>query len=376
MSPNPSLVAILATGDEITNGDILNTNAKAIANALTDLNINVGMHASAPDDDNSLTQAIRFLLNDHAVLITIGGLGPTSDDRTRFALNSILGTELIFDAQSYQKIQARLNTLNLPIPESNKQQCLFPKGATILMNSNGTANACYSQHNNQHIFMLPGPPSECLPLLQEQVIPLLKQLNLSKTRHRKHWLLLGVSEGSIAALLDKEIERHPEVSIGYRVDHPHLEIKLWSENKTALDAASNALEVHFQEKIISHEKQTAAEQVRLLLLKKNLSLQVCDQATGGLLQTQLQQPRTWQAVTFDNNEPLKNNVLGVAVDGLSSYWDTRTSATDTQLTITLTYQGSRECILKTLPCRSRRLTHYAVELICLAILNWHAKHLH
>ena len=89
-------IALLSTGDELVNGDVLNTNSQHLARQLLDHAIQPGLHITASDDQNQIESAMRFLLADHAGLIITGGLGPTSDDRTRFALEAVLNTRAGF----------------------------------------------------------------------------------------------------------------------------------------------------------------------------------------------------------------------------------------------------------------------------------------
>src|SRR5262249_55359345 len=126
MNINQPKIAILATGDELTTGDILNTNGQIIAQTLKDHGFLMGMHVIASDDENEITEAINFLLHDHPILITIGGLGPTSDDRTRFALSRAINQPLVFNEASWNHITSRLTSLHLHVHEANKQQALFP----------------------------------------------------------------------------------------------------------------------------------------------------------------------------------------------------------------------------------------------------------
>jgi nicotinamide-nucleotide amidase len=83
-------IALLATGDEITNGDILNTNAQIIAQKLFSNGMHVGLHMTSPDNTNEIEASIQYLLKTHHALIITGGLGPTSDDITRYALSKAI----------------------------------------------------------------------------------------------------------------------------------------------------------------------------------------------------------------------------------------------------------------------------------------------
>ena len=97
-------IGFLATGDELTTGDILNTNGQTIARILFEKGFELGSHVIAPDEESSIVNAIKFLLQNHSIIIITGGLGPTSDDRTRYALAKALNKHLIFHMPSWEKL--------------------------------------------------------------------------------------------------------------------------------------------------------------------------------------------------------------------------------------------------------------------------------
>ncbi|GAB4223864.1 MAG: hypothetical protein Tsb005_20020 [Gammaproteobacteria bacterium] len=235
-------VALLATGDEIINGDILNSNTRDIAQQLIQHHIQPGIHMTVSDTQTEIEHAIHYLLTQHEALITFGGLGPTSDDRTRFALSQALNQPLCFHEPSWQhnikrmqEYAQRRGIVLTEIPECAKQQALFPEHATVLTNHNGTANACYFWADEKFICMLPGPPNECMPIFIEHVLPCLMTASYNNQLIRKSWWLTGASESAIAELLDPIARQFPTCSIGYRFHRPDLEVKLVSADEQALE---------------------------------------------------------------------------------------------------------------------------------------------
>ena len=136
-------IAILATGDEIIHGDTLNTNSHAIAHAINSEGLALGLHVSSSDNENEMLGCIEFLSQKHDTIILLGGLGPTSDDRTRFVLARFLKTTLVEFPKALAHIQARITRANLSLNPGNRQQALFPSGAVLLPNPHGTAMGCY-----------------------------------------------------------------------------------------------------------------------------------------------------------------------------------------------------------------------------------------
>lgn len=239
----PNNVAFLATGDEIVAGDILNTNAQSMAHSLFNEHVYVTEHRVVRDDEYYITQSILSLLENNDALIITGGLGPTLDDRTRFALARALEKPLEHREEAWQTIVQRFNQRYgmIEIPTSNRQQALFPQDAEILLNPHGTAAGCMCRHENKFIFMLPGPPKECLPMFNEYVFPVLQRERFGGKFYFKNWFIVGVGEGYIAEKLEEAL-LGLNCHTGYRASENRLiEFKLFAADQSTLEKGINAV---------------------------------------------------------------------------------------------------------------------------------------
>jgi len=222
-------LGFLATGSELVTGELLNTNSQIMADASLQHGIHIGEHILVDDDQTNIQEAFRFLLSRHDGVITTGGLGPTSDDLTRNAIAQVLNLELVFSPESYERILNRLMKKFgwdiHKIPKSNKNQAYFPAGSRIIPNLNGSADACEIKFKNKIIYLLPGPPKECLPLFSEDVLPSLLNSNFGSEKKLYRWRLQGVPEAQMAELLEHELKKY-NLIFGYRAHSPYLDIKL------------------------------------------------------------------------------------------------------------------------------------------------------
>lgn len=237
-------IGFLATGNELVEGDILNTNGQAIAKILVEQGLTIGMHVVTSDRENEIAAGLNFLLEHHDTIIVIGGLGPTSDDRTRYVLSQVIDKKLIFDEVSWQNILARFAKINRVITQEmepgNRQQALFPEKAIILPNDNGSAAGCFVEHQNKKIFMLPGPPAECLPMFEEFVLPKLL-IDATDKIIKLRWLLTNAIESEIAERVDKALKDYP-VTTGYRASKPDLEVKIYAPVTMDLSVVRNIVD--------------------------------------------------------------------------------------------------------------------------------------
>ncbi len=358
-------IGLLATGDELTRGDVLETNNFYMAERLQSHQIEVGLHVTASDEHADIEAGMRFLLDQHDVLIVSGGLGPTSDDRTRFALGAVLQEELIFFETAWENIKTRLQKLNLSIPENNRLQCWFPKNTLIFPNHNGTAAACQISRPGKEIFLLPGPPFECYPIFEKNVLPFLIENNYAQHFFHREWLLLNVSEGSIAHELDP-LGENSGCQIGYRVNYPYLEFKCRSQNEAALHNLIKKILPIIKPFVVSTQKQKASLQLNEYIRTAKRYVYIQDNATGGLLSALLLTPETYPFLAINTTKNDQHQVI-IEIKGLDDYW--KKQETLNPLVISIQEAGKEQMFQQTIPFRKERTPLYAVETSCWIILQ-------
>ena len=364
-------VAMLVTGDEIINGDILDTNSAYFAQQLRDHGIPLGQRVSVSDNQSEIESAIRYLLHTHEALITIAGLGPTSDDRTRFALANVVERPLEFNDNAWQWIVDMLTSKGLAIPETNRQQALFPSGSQPIHNPQGTAAACYLKQDRHDIFMLPGPPNECRPIFHAAVLPRFLEAGYAHKEYQKSWLLLGVSEGSIAEQLEKWMTGSHCI-LGFRVHYPYLEVKLRSTDRLALQKLSKKFLAVFKNKLISETNTTASEQLLHHLIHSNKHLSITDNATFGLLEATLSAPETRNTLHFRHKTPkFPTPPIEIKITGLEDYWGENKDRTiQMPLSIHITTPTNIHAIERNVHNRGEQSLKNAVEIICWELLKY------
>lgn len=314
-------VAILATGDELVNGDICETNGAQIAQALSATGVQVALQMAVSDDQVAIVDALHVLLSRHQVVITMGGLGPTSDDLTRFAVAEALGTECQFNADIWSRIQARYQARNMPCPGSNRQQAMLPLGMTVLPNANGTADGGMFEAHGRLVAMLPGPPGECLPIFNEQVLAAVTDFLGVSPRDRRQWLLFNVGESWLADQLAPLLADYPEVEVGYLADFPYQTLKLAHPTQAVPAALIEQIESQFADAIISRDNQDLIDQCKAWLRGLDQPICIIDQVTGGQLQAALQDVDTAPSLVFAHMPPSSDAYQRViSLRGGERYW--------------------------------------------------------
>lgn len=362
-------IGFIATGSEIISGEILNTNGQKMAQAMMSYGMQIGEHIVVDDDESNMQRALQFMLQHHDVVITSGGLGPTSDDRTRFIVADIANQPLVFNEASWQRIETRLAKRNMPIPESNKQQAYFPENATIFINDNGTADGCHVPMGSQHVFMLPGPPRECLPLFHNDVLPALERLGCATDQRLYRWRLMGVSESVMAEQLEQTVGHPFGITLAYRAAYPYLDIKVQLAPDPSRHEVLDAIQKEVAPYLVTTEHSNVSTQLKDTLADFDGVISLCDQATKGQLLAELTTPQTHAHVMrIDEPEQLPKD-FAVLITGLETYWQPQANVFETFVEVTLSHQGQVTTERHPIFLRGQSSMNSAIEFCCFAIMK-------
>ncbi|MBV52897.1 MAG: hypothetical protein CL816_02380 [Coxiellaceae bacterium] len=311
-------VAILSTGNEVVAGDIQNSNTRDIAQRLKDANIRVAIHMAVNDIESDIISALHYLKQQCSAIIVTGGLGPTSDDRTRFALSALCDQELFFDQGSWDHIQQIFSKFNKPVPEINRQQCYFPKEASIITNTQGTANACRFDWQDTTFFLLPGPPRECLPIVDDVVLPQLIERGYASFCVRLNYLLLGVGESDIADKIEPYFSDGTDVELGYRASFPYIQVKLSAVSESALASMRQLIEPIIAPYLVSDSGRTATEQLVAMVEQLSYSVCILDRVSYGRWQSHLVTPATNTQLRFSEELSSTCQIILSGIDLITS----------------------------------------------------------
>jgi competence/damage-inducible protein CinA-like protein len=206
---------IITIGTEILLGEILDTNAQYIARALRDLGIDLYRKTTVGDNQKRIAQVLQQAMERCDIIITTGGLGPTVDDPTREAVALAAGLEVEFRPELWEQIQARFRRFGRNPTENNKRQAYIPKGARAIENPVGTAPAFVVEAGGAAIIALPGVPREMEHLMENFVLPYLReQFDLDSIIKSRILHTSGAGESQIDDLIgDLETLENPTVAL-------------------------------------------------------------------------------------------------------------------------------------------------------------------
>lgn len=283
--------SIITIGDEILIGQIVNTNASWLAQHLTNFGVIVDKHISISDNKSVIYQTIRNELACCDIVITTGGLGPTSDDNTKQVICDVFGDTLRFDEPSFDNIEHLFKIRDRQITERNKQQAFVPSRSFALNNEYGTAPGILMTENDKLFLALPGVPIEMKAIFQNSFAPHLeKYLKYHPGECVVYRTIntVGIFESNLADLIgDPSSFLDDDTSLAFLPNYRGVRLRIGSvknnleEAKITVDKAIDYLTSIVGEFIISEGEFNLAQIAHQLLIQKNKTIAVAESCTGG-----------------------------------------------------------------------------------------------
>jgi nicotinamide-nucleotide amidase len=283
---------ILSTGDELTTGRTLDTNASFIADRLGTIGVDVAGILVVGDYPDRLQWAWQTALQRAEVVISTGGIGPTADDLTTETVARVAGRDLVLDDEVADRIRQIFAAMGREMPENNLKQARFPRGATILPNALGTAPgfrlAVDTPAGPRHCIVMPGVPREMKPMLEEQVIPWLHDLGGGGETYLSHsFQTFGISESGLDDLVAGAVGPD-EARVAFRAAFPQISVRVTvsgrpDEARTRLAAVAARIRERIGAYCYGEGDTSMEEVVGQLLRKRGATLAVAESCTGGLV---------------------------------------------------------------------------------------------
>jgi len=281
-------VEILCVGTELLLGNIVNTNARDLSRELSGVGLNVLYHSVVGDNPGRLKAAVEQARRRADVLVTTGGLGPTCDDLTKQTLAEAFGKSLVFHPECAEAIKRFFQRMGKEMTENNLQQAYLPEDCHILENAWGTAPGCAFEADGTYVVMLPGPPSECLPMFRERALPWLARLSEGVIRSRT-LRVFGMGESAVESLLRDRMNELTNPTLAPYAKEGEVELRVTA--KAATEAEADALIVPVEREVrqllgdlVYGADVSGLEQVVLEGMRdRGLTLGTAESCTGGLI---------------------------------------------------------------------------------------------
>jgi nicotinamide-nucleotide amidase len=245
-------VEIIAVGNELLLGDVLDTNTNWLCQRITGVGGQVTRGVLIRDDTEAIMEEVRLALARRPNLIfTTGGLGPTGDDITLQGVAKATDRPLELHAEALVMVQAKYEELaeqgylaDSALTDARRKMAYLPRGAVALSNPVGAAPASVLDIGGTTVVSLPGVPDELKGIYDETLPPVLRRIFGESYYQQREIIALCGDESSLAPLLAGVVEAHPDVYIKSRARRYGPEVRI-----LITLSAAGALEEHVERQL-------------------------------------------------------------------------------------------------------------------------------
>lgn len=235
---------IITIGDEILIGQIVDTNSAFISQTLNKIGVSVYQITSVQDDKTHILKSLKEAEENADIIIITGGLGPTKDDITKKTICEYFKDTLVPSEAVLDNIKHIWETyIKKPLAQVNIDQALVPSKAKVLMNKYGSAPGMWMEKNGKVFISLPGVPYEMKVLMDDAVIPKLRETY--QFPYIKHTTILtyGLGESSLAERIEAWEDNLPSfIKLAYLpgLGRVRLRLSAKSADKNLVEAEMEA----------------------------------------------------------------------------------------------------------------------------------------
>ena len=322
---------ILTIGDEILIGQVTDTNATFMAAALNEAGYEVIEHLSVADTRQGIIYGLDRATEAADVILITGGLGPTKDDITKKVLADFFGDELAFHEETWGRLTKLYQRFGREPNDSHREQCQLPASAEVLTNKRGTAPGMWLEQEGKIIVSMPGVPYEMRYLVDNEVIPRLKERYDGDDKTRSLTILTaGEGESTIAeriAPVEDSLPAHMSLAYLPNLGTVRLRITTRGEDEERMQAELEDNRQQIEDIIgglvYGYGKEDLAAAVGRRLRAADCTVVTAESCTGGALAGMLTGNAGSSAyflggaVAYSN--PLKKSLLGVKLSTIKKH---------------------------------------------------------
>jgi nicotinamide-nucleotide amidase len=310
---------IITIGTEMLLGDLVDTNTAWLSARLAALGVGVYRHTTIGDNRERIVGALKEAASRADLVITTGGLGPTSDDLTNECLAAVTGRDMVEYPEAREHVDEMFRKFGREPTPNNYKQALFPEGTELIPNPLGTAMGALLETEGTVFATLPGVPPEMKRMFEETLEPLIRARSDGSIISRTLWFA-GIGESALAEQVQDFLDA-TDPTVAPLAGQGKVRLRITTRAATQEEAEERIAPV--EEEILSRlgayyfgeDDETLESAVGRLLKERGETLALAESCTGGLLAKRLTDIAGSSAfleeglVTYSNES--KERLLGV-----------------------------------------------------------------
>lgn len=284
---------IVSIGDELLIGQTINTNAAWIGQKLSEVGVAVNKVVVIGDAEQAIRDAIDRAMRETELTLVTGGLGPTHDDITKKTVVEYFGGTLKFHPDILDRLRQAFKRRGLEMPAVNENQAWLPDNAEILPNHKGSAQGMLFKKDGCMCVVMPGVPHEMKYIMENSVLPMLRQRSDGLVIRHQTWRTSGVPESTLFELLGdiSELEQHGKLAFLPKYSGVDIRLTVKAESTEEAEAHVQFVEQRIMAKagkyIFGTGNKPLEQVLGELLTRRQETLAVAESCTGGLIANRL-----------------------------------------------------------------------------------------
>ena len=285
---NASIVTI---GDELLIGQVIDTNSAWIAQQLNKIGVAIKRRVAVGDSYEEIVQILHEEKEHSDIILMTGGLGPTSDDITKTVLNDYFGGKMVVNEEALANVKYLFEKVfKRPISAVNLMQAEVPDVCDVIQNKRGSAPGMIFHKGNTIYISMPGVPYEMKGIMEDAVIPLLKEkFQLPVIVHRT-MLTAGIGESALAEIIkDFEDVLPPEIKLAYLPTYGMVRLRLSSSGfdkmsvEKKMDRYFDELKILAKDYLVTDADEPMQVVIGKILKEKKKTVSTAESCTGGYI---------------------------------------------------------------------------------------------
>lgn len=321
---------ILAIGDELLYGQIMDTNSHWISQELDLMGVKVVRKTTVGDNRTDILTAFAEAEKRADLILITGGLGPTQDDLTKPLLAEYFGCEIKEVPEAVEAVTEFFRRRGREITPLNILQGHLPTCCTYVPNEIGTAPGMWFEQNGTYWMSMPGVPYEMKKLMKDFVLPKLPHIFQLPVIYHKVIKTVGIGESWLADLIkDWENELPEHIRLAYLPSPGHVKLRLTAfgtERKVLEQEVAKQIDLVMpliQNYVYGYDEETLESAIGKLLKNAGKTLALAESCTGGYISHLVTSipgsSNYFQGSVVPYHNEFKENILGVKTETLKSY---------------------------------------------------------
>jgi len=281
---------ILAIGDELLYGQIVDTNSHWISQELDRIGVKVVHRTTVGDGREAILAAFAAAEQRADIVLITGGLGPTSDDLTKPLLAEYFNCSLELVPEALEDVRAFFAKRGRELTDINALQAYLPSKCTYVRNEVGTAPGMWFAERGVVWMSMPGVPHEMKKLMTDYVLPTLKQQFELPVIYHKVIKTVGIGESWLSSLISDWEKNLPEhIKLAYLPSLGEVKLRLTAIGKDErlladdVDREIGKVRPLIDKYIYGFNSESLHQAIGALLLNKNKTVALAESCSGGYI---------------------------------------------------------------------------------------------